>query len=182
MAERGRECDLLTAWQSAAIRVQTLEQTRDWDNDRRQRIGDAINERVAAMACDDAGMTGWIGAASRGFDTEFLPPYLVVYRTLAQMDNPPMTFTAVALRHDFAAAIERIDAKFAELEASGAKAEGGKSWPDYIETTGQWAEQFVQRVNGEETERKMTMDEAAGWIAQSAMVTELWLAEDAATE
>jgi hypothetical protein len=118
-------------------------------------------------------LTLWIDGARKGFDTEMLPPYLVAYKALAGMEEPPRVFSATALRLDKQPVLAAIDAKLTELAASGRLAEGGKTWPDYIEDTSVAILEFTQELESEGG------DQAAAWIAQSARIVETWYEDEA---
>ena len=174
IATRGAECDLLRPWQAASLRALNLQDMARWQSDRHTGVVEETARQLAETDCDSESLNVWIEAASRGFDSEMLPPYLVVYRLLAGQDEPPAIFTQTATRIRYAPAIDAINAKLAELEASGAVAEGGKSWPDYIENTETAVREFSALLD-DETAPLAERNEAAGWIAQSAHIVELWL-------
>lgn len=171
---RGVECGLMRPWQAAALRALNRQDMMRWDNESRAQIVPEVERKLAESDCDDEAMRVWIEGSARGFDSEMLPPYLVAYRMLAKMDKPPRVFAATALRLDYAPAIAAIDAKFAELEASGAVAEGGYSWPDYIARTEGFIKEFVATLADPEASGTAA-DDAAAWLAQSAFIVELWL-------
>ncbi len=176
-ATRGVECGLLRPWQAAALRSANQQDMANWQDERRKTLAPELDRQLAETTCDNQTMRAWIEGASRGFDSEMLPPYLVAYRTLASMETPPKVFTATTLRLDYAPAIAAIDAKLAELEASGATAEGGYSWPDYIARTQSAIEEFVATLTAADASGG-DADEAAAWLAQSALMVELWLADE----
>ena len=127
---------------------------------------------IDETACDAERLTVWIEGARDGFDLEMLPPYLVAYQTLAEMDAPPMVFSATTLRLDQAPVLAAIETKLAELEASGRLAEGGKTWPVYIDDTSSAVRGFVDELGTEGG------DQAAAWIAQSALIVGVWYSEE----
>ncbi|GJL95623.1 MAG: hypothetical protein DHS20C05_20280 [Hyphococcus sp.] len=175
MAARGLDCALLKPWEAAAIRAQALEPAHRWDTEERAGAIAEVKNKSSEMACDDGTMTTWINAARRGFDSEFLPPYLVIYRTLAEHDARPQVFDATSLRLDYAPAIEAINKKLAALEAAGAVPDGGQPWPDFIARTEKGAETILEALAGEGENERYTPDRAAAFIAQTALITELWL-------
>lgn len=177
IAVRGVECDLMRPWQAAALRALNRQDMSGWDDERRAEVILETARQLSETDCDNQTVQAWIEGSSRGFDTEMLPPYLVAYATMARMDEPPAVFTATALRLDYAPAITAIDAKFAELEASGAVAEGGYSWPEYIERTEGFVEEFAATLADPEATGEAA-DEAASWLAQSALIVELWLMDE----
>lgn len=176
VAQRGLACDLLQPWQAAALRALNLQDMRGWSEQQTGQVIAEVDRQLAETECDNAAMTTWIEGSSRGFDSEMLPPYLVAYRLLARMEHPPQVFSATALRLDYAPAIAAIDAKFAELEASGAVAEGGHPWPEYVSRTEASIQEFIGTLENPATSGG-TADEAASWLAQSARIVELWLAD-----
>jgi hypothetical protein len=177
IAERGVDCGLMRPWQAAALRALNRQDMASWEDEARAQAVSETDRQLGETDCDDGTMRLWIEGSSRGFDSEMLPPYLVAYRTLATMPEPPQVFAATTLRLDYAPAIAAIDAKFAALEASGAVAEGGYSWPDYIARTGGFIEEFAATLSDPDASGPAA-DEAASWLAQSALVVELWLADE----
>lgn len=164
-------------WQAAALRALNRQDMAGLDDARRAEVVPETARQLAETDCENETMRVWIEGSSRGFDSEMLPPYLVAYKTIAGMQDPPQVFSATALRLDYAPAIAAIDAKFAALEASGAVAEGGYSWPDYIERTEGFIEGFAATLADPEATGEAA-DEAASWLAQSALVVELWLMDE----
>ncbi len=175
IAERGEDCGLLHDWEAAGLQAQVIEGIRQRDSDSRARIIEDRRSRLAEMNCDDALLNGWIEGARPNLGHEVLPPYLIVYRAMAGMESPPSVFTATTLRIDHAPAIAAIDRHLDMLEASGRPAEGGAAWPEYISGIETHAAEFAASVTGEGSESRTSRDQAAGWIAQSALITEMWL-------
>lgn len=183
MSQRGAECGLLRPWQAWTLDAQTAELMQAWSAERRAEAAARIAAQAAETPCDNAGLTGWIAAASAGFEREYLPPFLVVYRTLATEETPLTLFSSLSRIDDRAAAVAMIDAQFAALEASGARAEGGKTWPEFIARTETFASGFADQLRGAAPEDpRQTADAAASWIALSVIITELWLDEREAAE
>lgn len=175
IAERGEDCGLLHGWEAAGLQAQVIEGVRQRDDESRVRMLENRRTRLAEMACDNELLNAWIEGAKPNFGHEVLPPYLIVYRTMARMEAPPTVFTATALRLDFAPAIAAIDEQLEMLDASGRPAEGGADWPAYIRGIETHAAEFAALAAGEGEEGRTSRDQAAGWIAQSAMITEMWL-------
>lgn len=171
IATRGVECSHLKSWQGHALHALALEDRKAWSAELIGSLRVETARLVAETDCDAEILTVWIEGASKGFDAEMLPPYLVMYKTLAEMDNPPRVFLATSLRLDRAPVIAAIDAKLEELAASGRKAEGGKDWPVYKADTQAAVLEFVDALEAEGG------DQAAAWIAQSAIVIEEWYKE-----
>lgn len=171
IATRGVECGHLKAWQGHALKALALEDRKAWGADLIASLRVETEKLIADTECDAEALTVWIEAAREGFDSEMLPPYLVVYKTLAEMEFPPRVFLATSLRLDPAPVIAAIDAKLEDLAASGRKAEGGKDWPDYIVDTEAAVLEFVDSLEAEGG------DQAAAWIAQSALIIEAWYQE-----
>ncbi len=178
VAAKGAECDLLRPWQATALRALNYRDMENWSAELREELAGETSRRLSETDCDNESMTAWIDGASKGFDSEMLPPYLVAYRAMARMENPPKAFSYITLRTDYAPAIAAIDAKLAALEASGAVAEGGKPWPDYIARTERFVEGFAQTLNSADAAGEKA-DQAAAWLAQAALVVEQWLADEA---
>ncbi|MEZ5999475.1 hypothetical protein [Hyphomonas sp.] len=171
IAQRGAECGLLKDWERLSINALTLQDRDGWSDELLASLKAETAKQVAETACDSEMLTLWIDTARPGFDAEMLPPYLVAYKTLAELDAPPRVFAATALRLDKAPVIAAIDAKLAELAAGDRPAEGGKPWPDYIAGTRDAVLGFVDQLEGEGG------DQAAAWMAQSARIVETWYAE-----
>lgn len=172
VAQRGNECGLLVEWQGLSLRAMALEDRKRFTREQHSGVEAAIQDQLANMTCDSESLTVWIDAARQGFEIELLSPYLIVYQSLAKMSDPPQTFSAISLRTDYTPIIESIDRKLTELEASGRAAEGGKSWPDYIERTAGAAFGFVASLEDDGG------DQAAAWIAQSALIVESWYEQE----
>ncbi|WOR13899.1 hypothetical protein RYZ27_08975 [Hyphomonas sp. FCG-A18] len=172
IAQRGAECRLLTRWQALSLRAMALEDRKRFTPQQRSGIDAAIRNQLASMTCKSDSLTVWVDAAREGFETEMLAPYLIVYQSLAKMPDPPQTFSAVSLRTDYAPVLEMIDTKLKEFETSGRVAEGGKPWPNYIERTKDAALGFVSSLENDGG------DQAAAWIAQSALIVESWYEEE----
>lgn len=181
-AERGLQCGLLTRWQAATLRAQVADAMTDWDAESRSEAARQVKEQAAETPCDSEAITIWIEAARRGLESEYLSPYLVIYRTVARLQPPPEAFSAVALRLDPTPAIAAIDAKLAALEASGATAEGGKPWPDYIAGIESAVQDLVEALRTGHETGGFEPGEAAAYLAQSALITELWLEEEGLSE
>ncbi len=177
VATRGVECDLMRPWQASALRAQNLKDMERWSPERRLIFADEIERALSERSCDDEGIGVWINGASRGFDSEILPPYLIVYRTLVSYETPPAIFSSTTARLRYGPAVEAINQKLSALEASGAKAEGGKPWPEYIERIETAARGFVSTLANEDAPLA-ERDEAAVWIAQTAHIVELWLLDE----
>lgn len=174
IATRGVECDLLQPWQASALRALNLKDMERWSKSQRDLLPAEIEKTLAQRDCTDEAVRAWIEASSRGFDSEMLPPYLIVYRTLAASDAPPEIFTATTTRLRYGPAIEAINAKLSALEASGARPEGGGPWPDYIAGIEKAAREFNATLTNENAPSSERY-QASIWIAQSAHIIELWL-------
>lgn len=171
IAQRGQACGLLSDWEALSLKAMALEDRSRLDPEQQIQVGHVVQDKLSGMSCDDELLNVWIDGARRGFDTEMLPPYLVVYRTMATMEMPPKVFSATSLRRDYAPVLQAIDDKLSSLSTSGHLAEGGKPWPEYIAGTEQAAREFASSLESEGG------DQAAGWIAQSALIVEAWFQE-----
>ncbi|MGF1543775.1 MAG: hypothetical protein ACFB00_04630 [Parvularculaceae bacterium] len=177
VATRGVACGHMKDWQAATLRALNIRDMANWPRERREAFIAAAEDQIAETACDDEAMTLWIDASRPGFEREMLPPYLVAYRTLAGYDDPPNVFTQTAVRLRYGSAVRRIDAKLEAIKASGARPEGGGSWPDYEARTASFVRGFVATLADDDAD-PADVAEAAGWIAQTAHVIELWLADE----
>lgn len=176
IATRGAECGLMRPWQVASLRALNLNDMERWPPERRDGVAAETARQLADADCENETVKLWIDASSRGFDSEMLPPYLIVYRMLASEENPPKIFSQTAVRIRYQPVIDAINAKLTEIEASGAVAEGGKPWPEYIEGIEGAVREFVALLDDDAAPLEKR-NEAAGWIAQSAHIVELWLLE-----
>lgn len=174
IATRGHACGLLAPWQASAIRALAVRDMERWDVGQRASLPTEIESALSKMTCESDVLAAWIEGASRGFDSEMLAPYLVVYRVLASYETPPKIFTYAAPRLQYASAVTAINVKLAELEASGAVPEGGGTWSAYIDRTETAARDFVSYLSNEDAAPE-DRDMAAAWLAQSAHIIELWL-------
>ncbi|MEM9170575.1 MAG: hypothetical protein AAGC56_13100 [Pseudomonadota bacterium] len=177
VATRGLECGLLRPWQASAIRALTLTDLDRRTPAQRAEFAPELDRSLAERSCDDEGVQAWVDAASRGFESEMLAPYLVVYRALAASPAPPKLFTQTATRLQFAPAIAAIDAKLDALAASGLPAEGGKPWPDYIAGVEAAVLDLTAALDDPDAPPAKRR-EAAVMAAQSAHIVELWLLDD----
>lgn len=175
-AARGLDCGLMRPWQAAALRALNLRDMEGWTPERRAEVVAEVQRRVAETACDDEALNVWIEGSRPGFDREMLPPYLVVYMTLAGAEAPPRVFSQTALRIDYTPAVDAIEAKLAALEAAGVVPEGGRPWPEYIDRTQAFVSRFVETLADPDAP-PAEVDQAAAWLAQTAHVVELWLAD-----
>jgi len=176
-AAKGLDCGLLRPWQAAALRALNLRDMEGWTAERHVELLGEVKRRLAETACDEETLNAWIEASYPGFDREMLPPYLVVYMTLAGMDAPPKVFAHTALRVDYGPALEAIEAKLDALEAAGVVPEGGKPWPEYIARTNAFVSQFLETLADPDAS-PAEVDQAAAWLAQTAHVIELWLGDE----
>lgn len=177
IAERGEDCGLLHSWEAAGLQAQVIEGAGRRDGESRARMLAIRQTRLAEMDCDNLLLNAWIDGARPNMNFEVLPPYLIVYRTMARMETPPKVFTATSLRFDYASAIDAINRELEMLEASGRPAEGGADWPDYIRGIETHAAEFAALAVNGDGDGRTSSDQAAGWIAQSARITEMWLAQ-----
>ena len=173
IARLGLDCGYLKRWESLSLRAMAHSDRERLADDQRPFVLSEIERLNAEMTCGSELLTAWIEAARQGFDYEMLPPYLVVYKTMAELDEPPRVFSATSLRLDRAPVIAAIEVRLKALEASGRPAEGGRPWPEYIEGVTAAATDFAEKIEAEGG------DQAAAWIAQAAMIVELWYDESA---
>lgn len=176
VAERGLECGLLKPWESAAL----AGMVRD-DMSRRSEELQAQMEAEAARlsaetSCDANALNVWIEGSSPGFEREILPPYLVAYLQLAQMETPLEVFTDTTSLDDYGPAIARIEAKIDALEAEGVMPEGGMSWPAFMDRVEDFVAGFSAMLDSGDQD-SAEIAQAKGMIEKSALITELWLQE-----
>ena len=174
VATRGLECGLLEPWQASSLRALNIQDMERWSQERRNLFDSEIDRSLSNRSCDDEAIAAWIEGASRGFDVEMLPPYLIVYRTLVGYETPPTVFRNTTTRLRYGPAVSAINDKLTELAASGHKPEGGGPWPDYITGIEDAAREFVSTLADKEADLQKR-NQASAWIAQSAHIVELWL-------
>lgn len=173
IALKGAECGLLRPWEAAIIHSLAEQDMLGWDEPRKARIAAETQTRLAETDCDTSSIVSvWIEAARRGIATEYLSLYLVIYRTMLQMDDPPIIFNDLAERDSSAADIATIDEALAEIEASGASPDGGGPWPQFIERTSEAVREFAPLLDA-----GAAPPEIAFAIPDAIAITELWLAE-----
>lgn len=173
-ADRGLDCDLLKPWQSAALRGMVAEDMAARPAEQLDLMAAEAERLGAETACDADLLNAWIDGSSRGFETEMLPPYLVAYRQMARMQNPPDVFLEAAANDDLPAAVTAIDAKLEALEAAGVMPEGGQSWPEYFARVEEFIAGFVALQDSGDAESAEVL-QASALIRQSVEITELWL-------
>lgn len=179
VAGRGEACGLLAPWQADGLRAMMEMEMSGWDGERRAGAAAAAAERAAQTPCDDEFLNVYIDAAAKNMEAELLPPYLIAYRVFAKMDTPPAVFRQTALRLDHSDILAAIDAKLAELEASGRPPEGGKPWPDFIALTETRIEGLMDSLDGDASGERYSADQAAAMIAQSVLITHSWYEDEA---
>lgn len=180
-AERGGECGHLADWEAAAVRAEARRALERFSLDERAEIREDAEARALATTCDDPAITAWIDATRPGIEREYLPQFLAAYRALADMETPPSVFLAAAPRRDYAEAIDAIDAKVAALDAAGARPEGGGEWDGFMTHTGNAIVEMAETlVSGERDWQNVTPDQAAAYMVDAGVVTELWLAAEGA--
>lgn len=176
MATRGVDCELLRPWQAASLRALNLRDMEDWPAEQRETAVAEATRLLPETPCDDATLTAWTEAAEPGFDREMLPPYLAAYLALVGYEDPPKVFTSATTRVRYGPAVETIREKLSALEAAGVVPEGGMPWPNYIERTQAHVRGFVTTLANPDASLQ-SRNEAAAWIAQTAHIIELWLAD-----
>jgi hypothetical protein len=173
-AERGSECGLLPPWEAEVIRAEIGMILIEAGEAARETVLADAAALGAAMPCDDVGLNAWIGGARDGILKEWLPPHLAIFRAFAAMEPPPAIFTEAAGTTDLAAAVAAIDAQFAEFEAAGIRAEGGRSWPDYQAMVAGELPAIVAAATGGATD-EYGAEEATAYIRNAAAIVALWL-------
>jgi hypothetical protein len=179
VADRGAACELLVDWEAAAVRAEARRAIERFEGPERADIRADVARRAGDTACDDDAMTAWIEAARPGVEREYLPHFLAAYRALAMMESPPSVFLAAAPRHDYYEAVTAIDDKIAALDAAGVRAEGGVEWDKFMSRTGEAVAAMAGTlVSGEGDWQGATPDQAAAYMVDAGVVTELWLAAE----
>lgn len=176
IAERGVDCGLMKPWQAASLRALNLRDMNGWSFERRQAFQEETARRLKDTDCTNEAMNVWIEGASRGFESEMLAPYLIVYRTIVGYESPPEIFTQTTVRLRYGPVVKAINAKLEEIQESGAPAEGGKPWPEYVAGIEEAARGFVSTLSNPDASHE-EREQAAIFIAQTAHIVELWMLE-----
>ena len=172
IAAKGAECGLLRPWEAAIVQSLAEQDTLRWEDARKAEAASETQTRLAETNCETPVIVTWIEGARRGIATEYLSLYLVVYSTLLQMEAPPQIFGELAQRDTAEADIATIDAAIAEMEASGARPDGGGAWPQFVERTGQAVREFAPMLDAGEAPADVNF-----LMPRAIAITELWLAE-----
>lgn len=179
IARRGLECGLLRPWQSAALSVQVNDAAHAWTEPQRARLDADATAQAADMACEDETLNVWIEGAGRGFESEMLAHFIVIYAALSEMSPQITLFRETTRLEHHTQARDAIAAKLAELEAAGAIPEGGGPWPHFIEQTSSAATEIARGYESGALPERYTPAQIEALITGSVRVAELWL-EDAA--
>lgn len=173
VAVKGQSCGLLERWESETV---LAESDRLLDRVPPAEHGPillAAEDRIAATQCDDAAMRDWIDAARPGIETEWLPPYLALFKALAGLESPPAAFADAAAGIDADAAIAAIEDRFAAFAAADIAPEGGGNWDAFQAAMEDVARSIAAAVSGGNDE--FTAAEAQLYVVESAAITALWL-------
>ncbi len=173
-AERGLECELLKPWESAALSGMVAQDMAARSADQMQLMTAEADRLGAETTCDDELLNAWIEGSARGFESEMLPPFLVAYAQMAQMQNPPDVFVETSGTGELSAAVAAIEAKIAALQADGVMPEGGQSWPEFEARVGEFIAGFSALLDSGDA-ASAEAEEARTMIRQTVEITELWL-------
>ena len=177
IAQRGLSCALLRPWQSAALSVQVADETHRWTDAHRAQLQADAAAQAAAMACDNETLNVWINGAGRGFESEMLAHFIVIYAALSQMTPPVSLFAETTQLEQHADARVAITAKLDALEAAGAVPEGGGPWDAFIERTSTATVEIARGYESGELPERYTPTQIEALVVGSVRVTELWLAD-----
>lgn len=177
IAIRGAQCELLRPWQSASLRMQTRDQIARFDDTTRAQIRREVDARVQAMPCDDAVLVQWIDAAAPNMEREYLPELLAAYRALATMSPRPVPFDSVTGRAQYTDVVPRLDAKLADLVASGVRLPGGMTLDALNKRQAGFATQIGAAINGTDTVGRFTAEQARQVVVDVGRIGELWLGD-----
>lgn len=101
-----------------------------------------------------------------------LPPFLLVYRAMAQRDPRPSLFIAATTGVDVADMVAAIKAKITEFAASGSTAfEGGKSWAEYRARTDAQIQEAMDHALGPDTPDS---DQIKRMFVDAISIVHLW--------
>lgn len=178
IVERGLDCELLRPWQGAGLRMQVRQDRERLNEAELAQVAGEVASRRPDMACDDGLLTTWIGAAGPNMEREFLPELLTAYRALALLPEVPAPFVEATGRDEFDEAIARIDAKLAELAASGVQPPGGMTWEELSMRQADAVAGFAAAIAGGGTEGSPSPEEAEQLVRDVAVVVGLWLADE----
>lgn len=119
-------------------------------------------------------MSAWFAQTREGIAQEWLPPYLALYRALADTETPVEVFLATALPADLPTSIAAIDDQIARWTAAGVTPEGNANWEDFLAEVGTVSGAMTEAIAGGES--PFSADQAAALAAEAGLIGRLWLA------
>lgn len=172
IAAKGAECGMLRPWEATIVSSLAEQETLNWDEERKAAAAAETETRLGETNCETPVVSSWIEGARPGIASEYLSLYIVVYRTLLEMDDPPQIFEDLAMRDTPDEDIAAIDDALAAMEASGARPDGGGPWSQFIERTEEAVQQFVPMLDAGEAP-----PDVAFLMPKAITISELWLAD-----
>jgi hypothetical protein len=172
IAETGAACGYLRPWEAAIVNSIAEQDTLDWEQGRKDEAATAVDVQLAETTCDTPIVKVWIDGARPGIASEYLSLYLIAYSTLLQMQSPPAVMADLVGRDSPDEDIAAIDAALIEMEASGARPDGGGPWPEYIERISDAVRQFAPLLDAGEAPAAALL-----LIPDAIEISELWLGD-----
>jgi hypothetical protein len=193
---RATECGFLAPWEEAVIHARDDWIARDLAEEKRVEL--KVTMYLAAVVtryttpCNDPGMARWVWA-TRAFGIflgDYLPPHLLLFRSLALMEPPAALFLEAAGDVDYDATVAAIDAALARfnedrllsfmLDLSENVAEDG-IWVEGPETSRAIADSLASLLTlaaaGDADESPLSEVSASRFITHIATVVTLWVAD-----
>lgn len=177
IAIRGAQCELLTPWQAASLRIETRDQIARFDDSTQAAIRSDIDARAKGMTCDDGVLVQWIRGTAPNMEREYLPELLAGYRALAVMSPRPAPFDSVTGRAEYSEVVTRIDAKLAAMVAAGVRLPGGMTLDALNTRQARYAAQIGAAIAGADTSGRFTAAQARQIVIDAGRIGELWLEE-----
>jgi hypothetical protein len=172
VAAKGAECGMLRPWEAAIVGSLAEQDTLNWDEERKATAAAETETLLSETNCETPVVSTWIEGARPGIASEYLSLYIVVYRTLLEMDDPPQIFEDLAMRDTPDQDIAAIDDALAAMEASGARPDGGGPWPEFVERMAGAVHQFSPMLDAGEAP-----PDVAFLMPEAITISELWLAD-----
>jgi len=173
-AERGLECGLLAAWESAVIATETGRMMVTLSDAQRRTVADAAAALAEATPCDDISMTAWITASRDGILHEWLSPHLALFHALAAMEPVPALFASAVGDADLGAARAAIEAQFAAFAGERITPEGAPNWQAFQQNIAETAIAIVAAAEGG-GDGTFTQAESILYIEDAAAIVLAWL-------
>lgn len=172
VVERGPGCGTVKPWEAELLRSEAELLYERFEPEERPGFEARAAAWADAASCDEPALTAWPASQREAWEEERLPRFLIAYRALALLADPPSAFAAETGREDYGLAIRAIDARFGALEAGGVRAPGGGGWAQYLDRM-----ERAVAARAARTDEASTDEASDRYFAEVARITELWLDE-----